>query len=128
MPRFTTPRFALIAVALLAAGSAAAVSSATAHPKAPKLSVSAKRGLAVAQARCEACHAVTPNAPSPNPEAPSFDDIANREGLTAATLRGYLRDAHNYPDAMNFRIERQQVRDLSAYIVTMKYPGHKPAI
>lgn len=122
------PRFMLIAIALLAAGSATAVSSATARPREPVLSASAKRGQALAQARCAACHAVTPNAPSPNSEAPGFDDIANRDGLSAATLRGYLRDAHNYPDAMNFRIDPRAVRDLSAYIVTMRQPGHKPAI
>lgn len=122
------PRFALLALAALAAGSAVAVSSATTRPKEPTLSVSAQRGLTVAQARCAACHALTPNESSPNPEAPSFDDVANREGLNAGTLRGYLRDAHNYPDAMNFRISRREVRDLSAYIVTLKYTGHKPAI
>lgn len=121
-------RLALLALAALAAGSAAAVSSATARPKEPALSASAQRGLTVAQARCASCHALTPNESSPNPEAPSFDDVANREGLTADTLRGYLRDAHNYPDAMNFRIGRRDVRDLSAYIVTLKYAGHKPAI
>ena len=121
-------RLSLVALALLAAGSAVAASSAASRPKEPAVSTSAKRGQALAEARCAACHAVTPNAPSPNPEAPSFDDIANREGLTTATLRGYLRDAHNYPDAMNFRIGSREVRDLSAYIVTMKYPGHKPAI
>lgn len=121
-------RPALLAFALFAAGSTAALSAATARPQEPALSSSAKRGLATAQARCAACHAITPNDSSPNPEAPSFDDIANREGLTAATLRGYLRDAHNYPDAMNFRIDRPQVRDLSAYIVTLKAPVHKQAI
>lgn len=118
----------LFAVALITAGSTAIVSAATARPKEPALSTSAKRGLAIAQARCATCHAISPNDSSPNPEAPSFDDIANREGLTSATLRGYLRDAHNYPEAMNFRINRKQVRDLSAYIVTLKAPSHKQAI
>ncbi|MCZ8321433.1 MAG: c-type cytochrome [Novosphingobium sp.] len=120
--------FALIAIALAAVSTAATVSSATKTPREPVLSTSAKRGLAIAQARCATCHAIKPYDSSPNPEAPSFDDIANREGLTSATLRGYLRDAHNYPDAMNFRIDRSQVRDLSAYIVTLKAPGHKQAI
>ena len=87
-----------------------------------------ERGRGLAEARCAACHAVNANGTSPNPESPAFEDIANRQGLTSATLRQYLRDAHNYPDAMQFRIERSQVRDLSAYIVTLKKSGYKPAI
>jgi mono/diheme cytochrome c family protein len=82
----------------------------------------------LAETRCAACHSVTANGSSPNPESPGFEDIANRSGLTSATLRQYLRDAHNYPDAMQFRIDRRQVRDLSAYIVTLKKHGYKPAI
>lgn len=88
----------------------------------------AERGRVVAEARCAACHAVTVNSSSPNPESPGFEDIANRKGLTSATLRQYLRNAHNYPDAMQFKLDRGQVRDLSAYIVTLKRSGYKPAI
>lgn len=119
------PRPALLMLVLLAAGSAVAVQSATVQER--RLA-EVQRGLALAEARCAACHAVTANGTSPNPESPGFEDIANRKGLTSATLRQYLRDAHNYPDAMQVRIDRSQVRDLSAYIVTLKRAGYKPAI
>lgn len=119
------PRILPLALAILAAGSAAF----SQPPKAQERRTAAiERGRAVAQARCGACHGVTANAASPNPESPPFEDVANRQGLTSDTLRQYLRDAHNYPDAMQFRIDRAQVRDLSAYIVTLKRPGYKPAI
>lgn len=95
---------------------------------APRPTKAAKRGLALAEQRCAACHGVTRNASSPNPESPTFEDIANRPGLTAPSLERFLRDAHNYPAAMDFVIERRNVRDLSAYIVTLKRRGYKPTI
>lgn len=95
---------------------------------APRAGASAKRGLALAEARCAGCHAVGANQSSPNPESPSFEDVANRPGLTAVSLGRYLRDAHNYPAAMDFTIERRHIRDLSAYFVSLRKPGYKPAI
>lgn len=93
-----------------------------------KLSASARRGLAFAEQRCAACHAIGANRSSPNPESPSFEAIANMPGLTDATLREFLRDSHNYPAAMNFTVERARVRDLSAYILTLRRPGYRPDI
>lgn len=110
----------LAALALIAAVSAVAAT--------PRPGAAAKRGLALAEARCAACHAVRPNQSSPNPESPSFEDVANRPGLTAGTMYRFLRDAHNYPAAMDFTIERRHVRDLSAYFVSLRRPGYKPAI
>ncbi len=118
-------RSVLVAIASLAAASAAFSQPMSLQER--RLA-EIERGRVFAEARCAACHAVTANGTSPNPESPSFEDIANRSGLTNATLRQYLRDAHNYPDAMQFRIERGQVRDLSAYIVALKKSGYKPAI
>lgn len=117
VPMRTLP---LAALALIAVAGAVAA--------APRPGASAKRGLALAEARCAGCHAVGANQSSPNPESPSFEDVANRPGLTAASLGRYLRDAHNYPAAMDFTIERRHVRDLSAYFVTLRRPGYKPAI
>lgn len=118
-------RFLLLALASLAAGSAAISQPVTVQER--RLA-EIERGRVLAETRCAVCHAVTADGASPNPESPGFEDIANREGLTSATLRQYLRDAHNYPAAMQFKIDRNQVRDLSAYIVTLKRSGYKPAI
>lgn len=119
------PRFLLLAIASLAAGSDALSQPVTVQER--RLA-EIERGRVLAEARCAACHAVTANAASPNPESPGFEDIANRKGLTTATLRQYLRDAHNYPEAMQFRLDRSQVSDLSAYIVALKKTDYKPVI
>lgn len=87
---------------------------------------SAARGLAFATAHCTQCHAITANGSSPNPESPPFDDIANREGVTARTFAAFLADAHNYPEAMNFTVQRAAIRDLAAYMLTLRQPGYRP--
>lgn len=92
----------------------------------PTPSAAARRGLAFAEQRCSGCHAVTANQASPNPESPSFEDVANRPGVTSATLQQFLRDSHNYPAAMNFRVEAARIRDLAVYIETLKKPGYRP--
>lgn len=84
------------------------------------------RGLAFAEHRCAACHAVVKNRTSPNPEAPSFQDIANRTAVSRQTLRQFLRDSHNYPAVMNFRIEDGEIEDLSEYVVTLQRPDYGP--
>lgn len=117
----------------LAAGAPAAAVFASAPMRAtnswaqqPKLSSSAQRGAAFAQARCSGCHGVTRNSGSPNPESPPFEDIVNKPGLTGTTLRLFLRDSHNYPAAMNFTIDRRQIGDLADYMLTLKSRNHRP--
>jgi mono/diheme cytochrome c family protein len=102
--------------------------AAAAPPPAARLAAGAKRGLAFAQLRCAGCHAVTANAISPNPESPSFEHIANRPGVTRLTLRQFLRDSHNYPDAMNFTVGPSRSRDLADYVLTMRKPGYRPVM
>ena len=46
-----------------------------------------KRGQTFAEQRCAACHGVTRNSSSPNPESPTFEDIANRPGLTSTNSK-----------------------------------------
>ena len=94
----------------------------------PVLSAGARRGRAFAEQRCSGCHGVTENQASPNPESPSFEAIANRTGVTSATLQQFLRDSHNYPAAMNFRVEAGRIRDLAVYIETLKKPGYRPVM
>lgn len=87
-----------------------------------------KHGQAFAEQRCAACHGVTRNSSSPNPESPTFEDIANRPGLTSTTLRQFLRDSHNFPEAMDFAVERERIRELADYIVTLRRADYKPTI
>ena len=109
-------------------GLLAAASFVQAGQAATKLSRGAQRGLVFAEQRCAACHALRANGSSPNPEAPPWEDIANRAGTTRATMRTFLRDSHNYPAAMNFRVDARRIRDLADYIVTLQRPGYKPVM
>ena len=86
------------------------------------------RILGFVQGACGDCHAVQTPGLSPNPEAPPFADIANRKGLTYETLSQWLRDAHNYPEVMDFDLDAPQVDDLAAYILTLRDENYKPPI
>lgn len=85
----------------------------------------AARGLAFARTHCSACHAVNMGI-SPKPEAPSFETVVNAPGLTADTLKPWLRDSHNYPEVMNFAIAPAQIDDLAAYMLTLQNPAYTP--
>lgn len=130
MPRLTT----ILLLTLAAAAPTAAVlassptQAAARSVKPPALSPSAQRGAAFAQARCAGCHGATRNSGSPNPESPPFEAIVNKPGLTRATLRIFLRDSHNYPEAMNFTIDRRQIGDLAEYMLTLKSRNYRPGI
>ena len=120
------PRFHAILCLALAATALAQPSSSTASSPARHLRPDARRGLDFVQQHCAACHGVTADSVSPNPESPPFEDVANKPGLTMFTLRQFLSDSHNYPAAMNFTVERARIRDIAAYLVTLKKPNYRP--
>lgn len=80
------------------------------------------------QAACGGCHSVEAIGVSPNPRSPTFADIANRPGLTQETLTVWLRDAHNYPDEMDFDLETPQVGEVAAYILSLRSADYHPPI
>ena len=82
--------------------------------------------LAFAQAACGGCHAVEADAISPVAEAPEWPRIVNTEGLTRDTLRTWLVDAHNYPEEMEFTLDRPQVDDLVEYMLTLRRADYRP--
>ena len=116
--------------AVLLAGAALAVCAATALSAGDggKQTRAVRRGQAFAVAHCSGYHGVTPGSVSDNPESPPFEDIANRDGVTRQTLRRFLRDSHNFPDAMNFRLDARRIGDLADYLLTLRRPAYKPAI
>ena len=75
---------------------------------------------AFVQSSCGRCHAVEGNALSPNPQAPRFVDIANREWLTQESLATWLADAHNYPEMMDFDLEPDQVDAIAGYMLALR--------
>jgi mono/diheme cytochrome c family protein len=94
----------------------------------PSLSANQHSGLAFAQGACGGCHSVERYELSPNPNAPPFAAIINRENLTPATLSAWLRDAHNYPEEMEFYLEGREVDDLVAYMLTLRDADFRPTI
>lgn len=105
-------------------------SLAACQPAAPVASVPAPVDLtaahALAQGACGGCHSVEPYGLSPNPASPAFAEIANRPGLTRATLTTWLRDAHNYPEEMDFWIEGGEADLLVAHILSLRRAGYQP--
>ncbi len=113
----------IIAAALLTVFACHPTLSATEAQRIEDDSVHADRaiaGLSVAEARCAGCHAVTSGQISPNSNAPTFVSIARQPGLTNATAYVWLRNSHDFPDQMNFALERGQAEDLAAYLVTLR--------
>ena len=94
----------------------------------PVRSLPANRGLTAAQGTCGGCHAVERHGVSPNPKAPPFAAIVNRPGVTPETLSSWLRDAHNYPEEMEFYLEGPEVDELVAYMLTLRDPNYRPDI
>ncbi|WP_167737625.1 c-type cytochrome [Sphingomonas parva] len=87
---------------------------------------SAERGETLARSVCAGCHAIDRTGTSPNPNAPPFAAVVNREGVTAETLSAFLADAHNYPREMDFSVHESAVDDLVAWMLTLKDPGYRP--
>lgn len=82
---------------------------------------------AFVEAACGGCHAVEPPFLSPNPAAPTFESIANRIGVTRATIRAWLVNAHNYPEVMDFDLQREQVDQTVDYMITLRRADYVPA-
>jgi mono/diheme cytochrome c family protein len=75
-------------------------------------------GFEYARANCAGCHALSQE-PTPNPKAPRFRDVANTPGMTPTAIRVWLQNAH-HPTMPNIVIEGQALRDLTAYILSLK--------
>lgn len=100
-----------------------------AGPPTPIAEAPAEPGIAAfAQAACGGCHAVKAGSLSPNPASPGFAEIANKAGMTQASLATWLRDAHNYPEDMEFELDAAQVEALAAYILTLREADYRAPI
>jgi mono/diheme cytochrome c family protein len=84
-----------------------------------------RRGLEFARARCSGCHAIRAGS-SHNQDAPPFAAIVNTPGLSADTLKPWLLNSHNYPEAMNFSMDPREADHLVAYMLTLKDPAYRP--
>jgi mono/diheme cytochrome c family protein len=75
-------------------------------------------GFEYAHEVCAACHAISQEK-SPNPKAPRFKEVANTPGMTPTAIKVWLQNA-NHPTMPNIMIKGQELRNLTAYILSLK--------
>lgn len=76
-------------------------------------------GLAYAREICAACHSVEMGAAvSTVPDAPSFESVANRPGVTAQSLDVWLQGPH--PTMPNLQISTEERNHVISYILSLR--------
>jgi mono/diheme cytochrome c family protein len=111
------------AALLLLVASTGAAAAATAAPP-------AATGHTLAESVCASCHVVEDGQGQPpilDPPAPSFMEIANRQGVKAAALRRFVSRTHwdekTLPISMpNPELMPDQVRAVVDYLLSLKRP------
>jgi mono/diheme cytochrome c family protein len=79
-----------------------------------------RQGRRLALDVCASCHAVRAGqARSPFATAPSFEEIANTPGMTAAALAFWLTAA-SHSKMPYLILSSQQLHDVSAYILSLR--------
>ena len=80
----------------------------------------AEQGKAIAERWCAACHQVSPEQTIASADVPSFMTIARMQATPddLAALEGFLADPH--PVMPDMSLTRQEIRDLVAYIGSLK--------
>ncbi|MDO9337240.1 MAG: cytochrome c [Caulobacter sp.] len=104
---------------VLSSGCAAAASGARPTPapaQAQFIGVEAERGLALAQQRCVACHAIGPSGDSPAAMAPPFRALAQSLPGFALEDRLLVISDLGHKEMWPARLTPSEVRDLTAYI------------
>jgi cytochrome c len=107
MKNFLAPRRAAAMAGLIVALSATGVDAA-----------SATAGKGLVQRDCASCHAIEPGKPSPNPDAPTFPQVADETSATSYSLHVFLQSTH--ATMPNFIISSPEIDDIVAYIRSLK--------
>jgi mono/diheme cytochrome c family protein len=122
IPMIAGAAFGALSLAACAPSPQGPTQASPAAPPAP-----APRVPNLVQGVCGDCHGVEPPFLSPNPDAPSFEAIANSAGLTGKSLTAWLIDAHNYPEFMEFELSEAEARQVADYMVTLQREDYEPA-
>jgi mono/diheme cytochrome c family protein len=85
----------------------------------PVLAADTPAGQRLAQVWCRGCHVVdNGQLKTRNDAVPSFSSIAQMKSTTATSLAAFLSTSHGrMPD---YGLSRQEIRDVSAYILTLR--------
>ena len=86
----------------------------------------AQEGFVYAKEVCANCHAIVPNEISPVREAPTFSEIAKQSDGSAKTVSERIEAVH--PTMPNIPMEREELNDLAAYILSSddEEPSNRP--
>jgi cytochrome c len=81
-----------------------------------------ENGRIISRALCTNCHVIEegPNAVAVNADVPSFPAIANKPNQSAERISAWLLSAHG--PMPNAHLTRKELRDLSAYIISLRKP------
>ncbi|MGA7810209.1 c-type cytochrome [Bradyrhizobium sp.] len=79
---------------------------------------SVSSGHHLAEAWCQACHAIAPGTAGTSNTAPDFAAIANQPSTTALSITVFLKTSH--PTMPNLVITPEQADDLASYILSLK--------
>ena len=71
-------------------------------------------GEKIAKRWCASCHVVSSDQKRGNTQAPPFSEIAEKPGLTAASIALFL--LHPHPPMPDMNLTRNEASDLAAYI------------
>lgn len=85
-------------------------------PPQPAPLVTIERGQALAERRCGGCHAVGPTGQSAQAMAPPFRDLGLRYNAIALERRMAGMTSRGHHEMPPLRVERDEARDLVAYI------------
>ena len=78
----------------------------------------AARGHALAKTWCSSCHQIEAHEMTAKDAVPSLASVAAMKSTTALSLQAFLQTPHgNMPD---WRLTRQQIDDVVAYILTLR--------
>jgi cytochrome c len=79
---------------------------------------SASAGHKLAEAWCTACHVIEGATAGTSNTAPDFVAVANQPGVTALSVKVFLRTSH--PSMANLVLTPAQTDDLASYIISLK--------
>lgn len=80
------------------------------------------KGHEFVRKNCTPCHSVEKDqAARPEHTAPSFQAVADTPGMSAIALTAWFRSPHH--SMPNFVIATRDVRDINAYILSLKTPA-----
>ena len=88
------------------------------HALAQEAAVSADRGGELAERWCATCHVVGPGQEQASAAAPTFASIAGRSEQPFDWLAAFLAEPH--PPMPEMSLSRREIRDLGAYLETLR--------